>query len=141
MSIRVRLPEDMVKNFTKDIIFTVTIDFYLMEAIDPREDEMEDMSYEVNYDLLIGYANNLLASPVDKRKTRLDTVEVQTAKAETSSVPTISGKGKRKKAEKAPSMIKSTRVTLSVQNKKEPEPKVYAKKETASKKRSQKLIL
>lgn len=42
---------------------------------------MEDMSDEVNYDLLIGYANNLLASLVDKKKKRLDTVEEQTAKA------------------------------------------------------------
>lgn len=51
MSMRVRLPEDVVKNFTKNIIFTVTTDFYLMEAIEPREDEMEDMRYEVNYDI------------------------------------------------------------------------------------------
>lgn len=111
MSMRVRLLEDVVKNFAKDIIFTVTNHLCLMEAIEPREDKMEDMSYEVNYDLLIGYANSLLASPVDKKKTRLDTVEDQTTKDETNSVPTISGKGKRKKVEKEPPVIKSTRVT------------------------------
>lgn len=73
MSMRLRLPEDVVKQFTKDIYFTITTDFCLMEAIEPREDEMDEMSYEFNYDLLIGYANNLLASPKDKKKKRLGT--------------------------------------------------------------------
>lgn len=36
MSMRVRIPKDMVKNFAKDIIFTVTANFYLMEVIEPR---------------------------------------------------------------------------------------------------------
>lgn len=44
-----------------------------MEAIEPKEEEMEEMSYEVNYDLLIGYANNHLASSKDKKKKILGT--------------------------------------------------------------------
>lgn len=123
MSIRLGLPDDVVKNFAKSIIFTVTTDLCLMEAIEPREDEMEDMSYEVNDDLLICYANNLLASPLDKKKKILDTIEELTAKAKTSS-----GKGKKKKAEQAPPVSTSTRVTRSVQVKKELTPKVYIKK-------------
>lgn len=110
---RVSLPEDVVKNFAKDIIFTVTTDFCLMEAIEPREDEMEDMSYEVNYNLLIGYANSLLASPVDKNRKILDTVEEKTTKAETNNAQPSNVKGK-KKVEKAPStssVPSNTRVT------------------------------
>lgn len=138
---RVRLHEDVVRNFAKDIIFIVTTDFYPMEAIEPREEEMKYMRNEVNYDLLIGYANNLLASPVDKKKKRLDTIEEQTAKAKTNSSPTSSGNGKKKKAKKAPLVSTSTRVTPSVQVKKEPTPKVYIKKQPATKKRGRQLIL
>lgn len=61
MSMGMRLSDDVVKHFENDICFTFTIDFCLMEAVEPREEEMEQMSYEVNYDLMIGYANNLLA--------------------------------------------------------------------------------
>lgn len=46
-----------------------------MEAVDPREDEMEDISYEVGNDLLIGYATSLLASPIDKNKKILGTYQ------------------------------------------------------------------
>lgn len=66
MSMRMRLSKYVVKHFDKDTIFTVTTDFCLMKAIEPREEDMEDMSYEVNHDLLVGYANTLLASPIDK---------------------------------------------------------------------------
>lgn len=144
MSMRVRLPEDMVKNFAKNIIFIVTIDFCLMEVIEPREDEMEDMSYEVNYDLLIGYSNNLLASPVHKKKKRLDTIEEQAAKDGTSSSQPSNVKGKKKKVEKAPLtsfLPANTRVTQSVQFKKDQVPQVTAMKQTATKKRGQQLIL
>lgn len=111
-------------NFAKDIIFTITANFCLMEAIEPRQDEMEDMSYEFNYDLLIGYANKLLASPLDKKKNILNIVEEKTAEAETNSAPPSSGKGKKNKAEKVPLVSKSTIVTWSVQVKKELTPKV-----------------
>lgn len=47
--------------------------FCLMEAIEPREEEMEPISYEVENDLLIEYAFSLLASVIDKNKKRLDT--------------------------------------------------------------------
>lgn len=83
----------------------------MMEAIEPREDEIEDMNYEVNYDLLIGYCNNLLASLVDKKQKRLNIVEEKIIKAETSSAPLISGKGKKKKVEQVPLVSTSTRVT------------------------------
>lgn len=111
MSMRLRLPEDVVKQFSKDIVFIVITDFCLMEVIEPREEEIEDMSYEVNYDLLIGYANNLLASFVDKNKAKLSSVKEQIAQVETTIVPTTSGKGKKKKVEDAPPVMKSTRMT------------------------------
>lgn len=66
MSMRMRLPEDVVKHFEKDIVFTITTDFCLMQTIEPREEENEDMNYEDNHDLLVGYANTLLALPKDK---------------------------------------------------------------------------
>lgn len=76
---RMRLSNDVVKHFENDICFTMTTDFCLMEVVEPREEEMEKMSYEVNYDLLIGYANNLLSSPKDKKKKRLGTYQERIA--------------------------------------------------------------
>lgn len=122
MSMGLRLPDDVVKHFAKDIGFTVTTDFCLMEAVEPKEEEIEEMIYEVNYDLLIGYANNLLASPKDKKK-RLGTYQERIAPAQPSSA-----KEKKKKVEQAPLVTTGTRVPRSIQVKKELAPKVYAKK-------------
>lgn len=88
-----------------------------------------------NMTYLTGYANNLLASPVYKNKKRLDTIEEKATKAETSGAPPSSGKGKKKKVEQEPLVSTITRVTQSVQVKKEPTPKVYIKQKTATKKR------
>lgn len=90
---RMRLPEDVVKHFAKDIIFMITTDFFLMQAIEPREEEMEDMSYEVNHDLLVNYANTLLASPKDKKKAKLGIVAVQVAPIEIGTAPIAKVKG------------------------------------------------
>lgn len=139
MSMRMRLPEEVIKHFEKDIIFPITTNFCLMQAIEPREEEMEDMSYEVNHDLLVGYVNTLLTSSIDKKKAKLDIVAVQEASVQTSTTPVKSTRGKNKKSDEASPTTKSTRVTRSVLTKKEPEPKVYTKKET--KKRGRKLIL
>lgn len=99
MSMRVRLPKDVVKHFANNIIFTVTTDFCLMQAIEPREEEMEDMSYEVNLDLLVAYANTLLAQPKDKKKAKLDILAVQAAPTKTSTAPVAKLKGKQKKSD------------------------------------------
>lgn len=91
---RLRLSDEVVKHFEKDICFNVTTDFCLMEAVEPREKEMKEMSYEVSYDLLIIYANNLLASPKDTKKKRLGTYQKRIASTQPTSV-----KGKKKKDE------------------------------------------
>lgn len=44
-----------------------------MEAVEPREDEVEPMGYEVVNDILIGYASTILASPLDPKKKRTGT--------------------------------------------------------------------
>lgn len=136
MSMRWRLQDEVVKHFQKDIFFIVTTNFCLMEVVEPRQEEMEEMSYEVNYDLLIGYANKLLASLVDKKKRRLRTYQEQIAPAQPSTA-----KEKKKKVEKAPSVSTGNRVARNVQVKKKPTPKVYEKKKTATKKISRQLIL
>lgn len=44
-----------------------------MQAVEPREDEVEPMGYEVVNDILTGYASTLLASPLDPKKKRTST--------------------------------------------------------------------
>lgn len=107
-----------------------------MEVIEPREEEMKEMSYEVSYDLLISYANNLLASPKDTKKKRLGTYQERIAPTQPSSV-----REKNKKFYQPTSVTTSIRVTRSIQINKEPVPKVYAKKKIATKKRGKHLIL
>lgn len=136
MRMRLRLSDEVVKHFEKDTCFIVTIEFFLMEAIKPREEEMEEMSYEVSYKLLISYDNNLLASPKDTKKKRLGTYQERIAPAQPSSA-----KEKKKKVDQPSSMTTGTRVTRSIQIKKEPVPKVYAKKQAATKKRGRHLII
>lgn len=136
MSLRLRLSDEVVKHFENDICFTVTTDFYLMVVVEPREEEKELMGYEVSYDLLIGYANNLLASPKDTKKKRLGTYQERIAQVQPNDV-----KEKKKKDDQAFSVSTSSRVTRSTQSKKEQEPKVYAKKLTATRKRGMHLIL
>lgn len=127
MSMRLRLLDEVVKHFEKDICYTVTTNFYLMEAFESIEEEMEQMGYEVSYDLLIGYANNLLASPKDTKKKRLGTYQERISPTQPSSM-----KGKKKKDDQPTFVSTSTRVTRSVQTKKEPVPKVYTNKKATT---------
>lgn len=60
---------------------------------------MEDMSYEVNLDLLVGYANTLLVSPKDKQQAKLDIVAVQVVPTETGTILVANVKGKKKKSD------------------------------------------
>lgn len=97
---------------------------------------MEEMSYEVSYDLLIDYANNLLESPKDTKKKRLGTYQERIAPTKPNCV-----KEKKKKEDQWASMSTSTRITRSIQIKKEPVPKVYENKPTVTRKRSRHIIL
>ncbi|XP_059068922.1 uncharacterized protein LOC131859327 [Cryptomeria japonica] len=107
-----------------------------IKVVEPGEEEMEEMSYEVSYDLLIGYANNLLASPKDTKNKRLGTYQERIAPAQPSSV-----KENKKKEDQGASVSIGTRITKSIQIKKEPVPKLYAKKPTLTRKRGRNLIL
>lgn len=73
MSLRIRLLDEVMKQYENDIYFTVTTNYCLMEVVEPRGEEMEPMSCEVENDLLIEYATSLPASSVDKKKKRLGT--------------------------------------------------------------------
>ncbi|XP_059067706.1 uncharacterized protein LOC131858474 [Cryptomeria japonica] len=130
------IKKDNNQKFKFGQILIVTTNFYLMEAAEPREEEMEQISYEVSYDLLISYANNLLASPKDTKKKRLGIYQEIIAQAQPNDV-----KEKKKKDDQVVSMLTSTSVISSAQSKKESKPKVYAKKLTATRKRGRYLIL
>lgn len=90
MNMRLRLSDGVVKHFEKYVCFNVTTNFCLMEAVEPREEEMEEMSY----DLLNCYSSNLLESPKDKKKKKLGTYQERIAPAQPSSA-----KEKKKKVE------------------------------------------
>ncbi|XP_059076430.1 uncharacterized protein LOC131875776 [Cryptomeria japonica] len=76
-----------------------------MEAVEPREEEMKQMNYEVSYNLLIDYANNLLESPNYTKKKRLGTYQEIIAQAQPNHE-----KEKKKKDDQAVSVLTDTRV-------------------------------
>lgn len=73
MSLRVRISGDIVKKYEDDIYFIIKVDQCIMEAVEPRQEEVEPMGYEVMYDMLDGYASTLIASPLDSKEKRTDT--------------------------------------------------------------------
>ncbi|XP_059066690.1 uncharacterized protein LOC131857918 [Cryptomeria japonica] len=82
------------------------------------------------------------ASPVDKKKVKLDILAIQAALAETSIESVANAKGKQKKSEEKTPEKKTTRVTRSALSKKEQGPKITETKESVPKKRRNgKLIL
>lgn len=68
-----RISGDIVKKYEDDICFIVQVDKCIMEVVEPRQEEVEPMGYEVMYDMLEGYASTLIASPLDPKAKRIRT--------------------------------------------------------------------
>lgn len=128
MNQRIRILGYLVKNYEDDIYFTIKVDQFIMKAVEPREEEVEPMGYEVVNDILIGYASTLLDSPLDPKKKRTSTYLERIKPTE---VP------KQKKRKVLPSVlapvesIASPRVTKRSPAKKKQEailPKVFERK-------------
>lgn len=64
MSQRIRISGDIVKKYEEDICFSIKVDECIMEAVEPRQEEVEPMGYEVMYDMLDRYASTLIMSPL-----------------------------------------------------------------------------
>lgn len=73
MNQRVRISSDIVKKYEEDICFTIKVDECIMEGVEPRQEEVEPMGYEVMNDMLDGYASTLIASPLDPKEKRTNT--------------------------------------------------------------------
>lgn len=68
-----RISSDIVKKYEDDICFIIKVDQCIMEAVEPRQEEVEPMGYEVMYYMLDGYASTLIASPLDPKAKRTGT--------------------------------------------------------------------
>lgn len=65
MNKRERILASIVKKHEDSTWFIVDIDTRLIEATQPRIDQIDPMGYEVDEDILIAYIDNLLATPID----------------------------------------------------------------------------
>lgn len=106
MSQRVRISGDIVKKCEDDICFTIGVDECIMEAVEPRQEEVELMGYEVMYDMLDGNTSTLPTSPLDPKEKRTDTYLERVTPVEEPSVK----KGKAVPSVSAPVTIASPKV-------------------------------
>lgn len=116
MSQRVRISGDIVKKYEDDIYFTIKVDECIMEVVEPRQEEVEPMGYEVMYDMLDGYASTLLTSPLDPKAKRTDTYFERVTLVEEPSIK----KGKAMPSVSALITTTSPKVTKRSPSKKKP---------------------
>lgn len=110
MSQRMRISGDIVKKYEDDICFTIQVDKCIMEVVEPRQEEVEPMGYEVMYDMLEGYASTLIVSPLDPKAKRTRTYLERVTLVEEPSAK----KGKEPVVKKAKAMsTTSTSVTTT----------------------------
>lgn len=128
MKQRVRISGELVKKYEDDICFMIKVDHCIMEVVEPREEKVEPMGYEVVNDMIIGYASTLLASPLDPKEKRIGTYS---ERINPIVIP------KQKKGKVVPSTltlvtsVASPKVTRRSPTKKKPEailPKVFERK-------------
>ncbi|XP_059073482.1 uncharacterized protein LOC131874225 [Cryptomeria japonica] len=100
MHARERIPTRVVKRYEDTIYFLVDTDTCQMEAVDPRITWVMPMGYKVEKDILVAYAEHLLAQPVDTTAKRFRTYKEKSIEVHSELSRLVISKKVRKEVEK-----------------------------------------